>query len=87
MSFTIGLNTLIVIHVVLVPAFECTTCLKVLAFSAWLIQSALARLERVQFLSLRGVYQEKEYKVDSRHMVPYKTSSALCNARLQLARS
>ena len=28
MSFAIGLNTLIVIHVVLVPAFQCTICLK-----------------------------------------------------------
>ena len=34
MSLTIGLNTLIVSHVVLVPAFQCTICLSVLAFRA-----------------------------------------------------
>ena len=32
MSFAIGLNTLIVIHVVIVPAFQCTICLSGLVF-------------------------------------------------------
>ena len=32
MSFAIGLNTLIVIHVVIVPAFQCTICPSGLVF-------------------------------------------------------
>ena len=34
MSLAIGLNTLIVIQVVLVPAFQCTICLSGLALGA-----------------------------------------------------
>ena len=65
----IGLDTLVVIHVVLVPAFQCTIRLSVLAF--WCvthpINPALAGMSEIS-LSLNGIKLACQQALASRHL-------------------